>query len=198
MNLFGNDYTEEEQRGIDKYLWRRFVFGMIGVGLMLLLSLVCYSCNSVSTACVRADYSGTWIMEEDYGDGYHSEDRFIELRYEKNRRGNEELHLYIDGSRKGEIIRKEGRLAVETTERFYSMNIKRDVTFWITEKKGVLTLEYKEYSLVESTNTISSVIGGQFDVTYSIPEITETDVTETYIRISKETGLTEEQRAELY
>ncbi len=198
MSFFSGDYTEEEQRGIDKYLWRRFVFGMIGMGIMLLLMLTGYSCSCISDACTRAEYIGTWVLSEDYNDGFDSDDRYIELCYEENRRGEEILRLYMDGTSKGEVIRKDGYRAVETRDFFNNLGIGLDVTIRIHEKKGQITLKYKDYSDIETTSTINSIIGDAFNFSYSVPDISAIEVTETYIRISKKAALTEEQRAALY
>ena len=37
MSFWYGDYTEEEQRGVEKFLVHRFVVGMICVGVMLVL-----------------------------------------------------------------------------------------------------------------------------------------------------------------
>lgn len=198
MTFFGNDYTEEEQRGIDKYLWRRFVFGMAAAGVMLVLILAGYACSGTAIACSQSRYGGTWILEEDYADGFDGDDRVLEFRYEENRYGDNVFALYIDGSREGEARSGVRGIEVDAEKIIHSYFVKRDVTYRLFPDKDRMTLEYEDYEYTESPDVISSVIGGEFDITYPIPEIREFEVTETYIRISEKTGLTEEQRDALY
>ncbi len=197
-NLLGSEYTEEEQRGVDKYLLRRALFGGIGVVLLLVFSLSIASCHMMRGCRIRSLCHGTWVLAEDHADGYDSTDRMLEFRSSESSRGEIVTVMYLDGSKKGEVQYHMGSMAVVTRRTFYPTLSEREIIYYILPQKDRMTLEYKDYSMTEGSNVISSVVGGQFDVTYSIPEITESEVTETYIRISEESGLTAEQLAALY
>ncbi len=176
---YNGDYTEEEQRGVDKYLWRRFVGGMSVMCVMILLVLTGYVCSCVSHACTRAELGGTWILADDYSDGYDADDRVVEFRYQEIFREDKELVLYMNGSKRGRVILREGRHAVEFEYRYFPLSPSWKVTIWITEENGQVTLDYKDHVKSEG-------------------EWVEKDVTETYIRVSEECSLTEDRLAELY
>jgi|GEM_PF-1800011 len=187
-DIFSDDYTEEERRGVNKFLGRRAAFGCFGVILGLLVMIGFWSCE-MAVVCTRSKIEGTWVAAEDYSNGFDDDDNFIEFRYEGVRRDEKGVVLYMNGSKKGEVRLKEGRRAVETRQTGMLASPNREITIWITVSDDKVTLEYTDYSRPFYQTDGGGMYWGRE---------TATEITETYVRISEDTGLSEEQRDALY
>jgi hypothetical protein len=141
---------------------------------------------------------GTWILKEHYEDGFHPEDRYLEYR-----NGT----FYMNGSHFGKPTYQDDKLIIPKRTTFGWQD--RTLTF----DGDTMTMEYiaRQPKVIPSS---SDQEASQDTPAYSGPygpgstyammqQIVQTSmedkrVVETYIRISMEIDLTEEQRGVLY
>lgn len=200
-SFFTNDYTDEERRGVEKYLWRRFVYGGIATVILLVFALSIPLCKGINFACVRSDCIGTWILAEDYYDGFDSDDCYIDFREEKNNYDESVLILYKNGSKIGRVLTKAGgQSAVQRERLLFFYNYGNDDLIYLSFDKDELTMEYTEYPAHFGSVIINSNISpSDYHYPYTAPFLSgPEEMTEKYIRISEDYKLTEEQRAALY
>jgi len=183
-------YTEEERRGIDKYLYRRLFWALGALILILVLYGAAHSCDIFTATCARSEYIGTWVLAEDYYDGFDRGDCLVEIRIGSEHNKNV-VSLYRNGNYLGDISNKDGQLSAENNLPHAASQNHNDPII-ISIDNGMLTLEYNVYP---SYNTDGTPYFTSAAASYAADSTT---VTETYIRISADCNLTEDQRAELY
>lgn len=62
------------------YEWRRFRQRMIILGITLVICLIIACLYGMTLTTENHMMQGTWILQEDYEDGFHPKDRYLEYR----------------------------------------------------------------------------------------------------------------------
>lgn len=177
------------------YEWRRFRQRMIILALFLIFCAICGGLYGLSRLSDNTMMKGTWILQEDYEDGFHPEDRYLEYK------GGT---YYMNGSRFGKPTRQDGKLIISK----HTPSGQRDRT--LSFDGNTMTMEY----MSTKTPVILSGSSGDDNPAYGGPygpgsshalvqqalqgNLVDSRIVETYVRISMECDLTEEQRDELY
>ncbi len=179
-------YTEEEAQGIRRHHRQKAVAGLLGMAL----SLVLLGIFALSNLAAQRPYQGTWIAYDDHADGFHPEDRWLELR---------EGEFYLNGSHYGKLTRKDGKdiIPVHAPAGQYNR--------YLSVNGDVLTIEYQppRTGLVNSSAYTSPYAFTDPASTAAIQSILsqmqeDRRVVDMYVRISEESNLTKEQRSQLY
>lgn len=179
-------YTEEEAQGIRRHHRQKAVTGLFGMALALILLGV----FALSNLVARRPYQGTWIAYDDHADGFHPEDRWLELR---------EGEFYLNGSHYGSLARDDGKdiIPVHAPAGKYNR--------YLSVSGDVLTIEYElpRTGLVNSsayTSPQGFIDPASPAAIQSILSQTQEErrIVEMYVRISEESNLTGEQRSQLY
>ena len=192
------NFTEEEWNGVQKYWRLRFRYGMITVAVMLVLSAICAVTVLKKDSCTSSLYAGTWVLAEDYADGFDSDDVYIEFRA-----GNK---YFRGGSYMGKLEPVSGEIELDkyTPMQMGSDSISADfkddklVLERRSTYKPMIANDYSTYYPVITSSDAGGFVlpGNLFDPTQFMQG--QETVTETFVHISKQCELTEEQRAELY
>ena len=177
------------------YEWRRFRQRMIILAITLVFCAICGGLYGLSRLSDNSMMKGTWILQEDYEDGFHPEDRYLEYK-------NDEY--YMNGDRFGKPTRQDGKLIIP----------KRNAMGWkdrtLAFHGEIMTMEYMSTKtpviLSSSSGDDNPAYGGPYSPgsTYTPVQqalkgnLVDSRIVETYVRISMEIDLTEEQRDALY
>lgn len=172
--------TEDEIAAIRRYRRRRAVVGLAG----LVLALILLGLLTLSRTATRNTYRGTWIAYDDFADGFHPEDDYLELR---------DGDFYLNDNHYGKLERENGRdvIPVRAPAGFYYR--------YLSVRGDELTVEYQ----LPQTSYLNSSVSVSFSSTADIAKLVkdqeaERHIVEMYVRISEDCRLTEAQRDELY
>lgn len=180
------------------YEWRRFRQRMIILGITLVICLIIACLYGMTLNTENHMMQGTWILQEDYEDGFHPKDRYLEYR-----NGT----YYMSGSRLGKPTRRDGKLIISHNtpmgQRERTLSFEGDtmtMTYIAHQPNVILSNAEKEAMQNNPAYGGPYGAGSNYALIQQIVQDTKTDkrVVETYIRISNEIDLTEEQRDELY
>lgn len=178
-------YTEEERQVINRHHRQRAVAGLIGMAIMLVVMLIVLA-PMIST---RTRLAGTWIAFDEHADGFQPEDAVLEFR---------DGVFYRNGKNAGMPKTENGRLLIHVQapagkyDKFLSVN------------DEILTIEYEppRSAFSYSNDAITGVASMDWAAIYAVQQSASDNedrrVVETYVLISRETGLTDEQLDELY
>lgn len=172
--------TESEWQAIRRYHRRRAVIGLIGMAVALAL----VGMIALTKTVAQSAYRGTWVAYDDYRDGFHPEDVYLELR---------EGTFYRNDNHWGELERAEGRdvIPVRAPAGFYYR--------YLTAHGDELTIEYRLPSTAYTNPATAATFNYATDIAKLVQEQEEKrNVVEMYVRISEECRLTDEQRDALY
>lgn len=177
------------------YEWRRFRQRMIILVIALIFCAICGGFYALSRLADNSMMKGTWILQEDYEDGFHPEDRYLEYK---------DGTYYMNGSRFGKPTRQDGKLIIPIRS---AMGWKdRTVAF----HGETMTMEYmgtKTPVILSGTDKDDNpAYGGPYGPGsgYALAQqalqgnLVNSRIVETYVRISMECDLTEDERNELY
>lgn len=162
-------FAGDDNHGVRKYLKNKTV---AGIGSALLLIAICVLVGvgtSVSTeSCARSSTTGTWVLREDYYNGFDPDDMYVEFRDDGSFhvRGSHKGYLVIDGQKRG--------ISVFPDMTYLSSNADK-----VRLENKLLIIEAKSNDMYE----MESADAWRLQV---------------YVHISGDCELTPEQRAELY
>ncbi|MBE5800893.1 MAG: hypothetical protein E7319_01225 [Clostridiales bacterium] len=184
--------TEAERQAVSRYHRQRAV--VRGIAVLFMLIVLGYMLLSMRITSAR--FKGTWIAYNDHADGFHPEDVYLEFK---------DGVFYKNGSEYGRLQTKGGRsmIPVHAPAGKYNRFLSID--------GDVLTIEYElpptavVYTSSQSTGNDGSVTspynGGSMYAAFAQSlqaQQADRRVTDTYVRISTDYDLTEEQRDALY
>ena len=173
------------------YEWRRFRQRMIILAITLIFCAICGGLYGLSRLSENRIMQGTWVLKEHYEDGFHSDDTYLEFK------GSE---CYRSGERYGSLTHRDGKLIIPFTTAFGRRE--RTLSF----QGDILTIEYKGSTVPVTLPVGGNNIGSPYgpgsgnDILNQIINANRVDakIVDTYVRISPQCDLTEEQRDELY
>lgn len=180
------------------YEWRRFRQRMIILAVSLIFCAICGGLYGLSRLSDNTMMKGTWILQEDYEDGFHPEDRYLEYK---------DGTYYMSGSRFGKPTRRDGKLIISHNtpmgQRERTLSFEGDtmtMTYVAHQPSVILSNAEKEAMQNNPAYGGPYGVGSNYALIQQIVQDTKTNgrVVETYIRISMECDMTEEQRDELY
>lgn len=189
------DYLSDTFRAPNKdewaYEWRRFRQRMIILAIVLIFCAICGGLYGLSRLSENLIMQGTWVLKEDYEDGFQSDDNYLEFK------GRE---CYRSGKRFGRVTQQDDKLIIPFTTAFGRRN--RTLSF----HGDTLTVEYTGSTVPVTLPVNGNEIGSPYgsgsgnDILNQIIHANRVDTTivDTYVRISTECDLTEEQRDALY
>lgn len=177
-------YTEEERQAINRHHRQRAIVGLISMAVTLVVMLIVLA----PMLSARTTLAGTWIAYDEHADGFQPEDAVLEFK---------DGVFYRNGKNAGMPKTENGRLLIHVNapagqyDKFLSVN------------DEILTIEYEppRSAYAYSADAITGTGFMDWSAVYAVQQSTavqEQRVVETYVRISRETGLTDEQLAELY
>lgn len=159
----------EEEKGIKKYLNSR---NAAGFGSALLLIVICVAIAVVSSvtteSCSRSGTTGTWVLREDYYNGFDQGDRYVEFRKDGS--------FFVNGEKKGYLVIDGKKRGISTIPNMSYLNSSADK---IRLENNLLIIEAQSNRL------------------YDMPSADAWRM-QVYVRISRDVELTPEHRAELY
>ncbi len=163
--------TPQEQDAIARHTLRRAIIrlGTLAV-IVVILGIV-----ALSKTMTYAPYRGTWVLVEDHADGFHKSDQYLEIK---------SAEVWRSGKRIGSMRYSSDKPYLTAPNRNYS---------WYLSVDGeTLTVEY---TIPASTAVYMSFPGQLYTPPSPMPDHHQVD---TYVRISTEYDLTQEERDELY
>ncbi len=184
-------YTEEERLVLRRHYRRRAVLGVISIAITLVAMLIVLLPMGLN----RLAMAGTWVAAEDHADGFHPGDYVMEFK---------DGAFYHNGDLIGMPQQKSGRNVIT----IHAPAGQYDKT--VTVEGDVLTIEYDlpRSAYVSTGSQYAGAYSGFIDpsstawvagiVARQNADSESRHRVETYVRVSRETGLTDEQLAELY
>lgn len=179
--------SRENERAFD---WRLFRQRMIFLAAVILFCLLCAGLHTLSRITEPLTMQGTWVLQEDLADGFHPEDTCMEYK---------DGTLYCNGSYYGTPVKQDGRLIIRDTA-----PAGREA-HTLSFHGNTMKLTYRATPAYSpNTNSTGSSTGAEAYGFRSISELNNRSamsgqmIEETYIRISMECGLSEEERSSLY
>jgi len=189
-----NDTFQPPNEHERAYEWRLFKQRMVLMLIALILCAIMGGLHGLSVLTENRIMQGTWILLEDYEDGFHPEDTYLEYKKEQ---------FYRNGKRYGRPKRQDDQLVLPIRTAMRTQN--RILTF----QGDTMIMEYrvqKTYTIpsekMEATSPYSGLYGP--GSTYALvneiiqDSATNATVKETYIRISPKYDLSPEERDSLY
>ncbi len=141
----------------------------LGGALLLIICVLIGVVASVTTeSCSRSGITGTWVLREDYYNGFDFDDMYVEFRNDGS--------FFVNGSHKGYLVIDGKKRGISTVP---DMNYLSKAADKVRMENNLLIIEGQSNRL--------------FD--FSSPDAWRLQV---YIRISGDCELTQEQRAVLY
>ena len=140
-----------------------------GGALFIIVCVLIAAVTSMATeSCSRSGTTGTWVLREDYLNGFDAADRYVEFRSDGS--------FFVNGSHKGYLVLDGKKRGISTIP---------DVNY-LSSSADTVRLENNKLIIEAKSNRL-----------YDFPSADAWRL-QVYILVSRECGLTPEERSELY